>query len=179
MVRTTRILCLLVIFFFGPVAYSASTVQLKAGDVAPDFLGRDLEGNDIRLASYAGKVVVVSFFASWCAPCRKELPMLEKLQRAGADKGLQVIAVNWKEERQVFRQLVKLNPDYQLKFVSDARGKAGNAYGVKAIPYMFLIGKDGKIASVTLGYGESVIDKLIPTLNEAMNASAADPAPGN
>src|SRR5262245_14870088 len=73
---------------------------LNAGDMDPDLVGRDIHNHAVRLTSFRDKVVVVSFFATWCEPCRKELPMLEALQRVGADKGLQVIAVNWKEDRE-------------------------------------------------------------------------------
>ena len=149
----------------------AKDVELKAGDAAPDLLGKDVEGKEVRLAEYAGKVVVVSFFATWCGPCQKELPMLESLQRAGANKGLQVIAVDWQEEGRVFRQLVKKNPEYQIKFVSDHRGSSGRSYGVRAIPHMFLIDKNGRIAFVNVGYGESVIDALVPEVNRALLAN--------
>jgi thiol-disulfide isomerase/thioredoxin len=153
-------------------AFAVERPKLQVGVAAPDLLGRDIEGKQVRLSSYRDKVVIVSFFASWCEPCRKELPVLEKLQRAGASKGLQVIAIDWEEETQSFRRLVKQNPTYQLRFVSDALGGVGSAYGVKAIPYMFLIGKDGRIAFVNLGYGESIIDKLIPEVNAALNANS-------
>lgn len=170
MATTSRLVYIGASFLFAVQSLAAANVEIKVGDPAPDFLGRDIDGKEIRLTSYKDKIIVVSFFASWCEPCRKELPMLENLQRAGADQGLQVIAVNWKEDKQVFRQLVKLNPDYQLKFVADPRGGTANKYGVKAIPHMFLIGRDGKVSFVNLGYGESVIDRLIPEVNKALNA---------
>ena len=164
---------LTLICLFGVQAFAAEKPQLlEAGDMAPDLVGRDINNNVVRLTSLRDKVVVVSFFASWCEPCRRELPMLEQLQRAGAEKGLQVIAVNWKEDRAVFRALVRANPGYQLKFVSDASGLVGSAYGVKAIPHMFLVGKDGRISFVNIGYGSSVIDRLLPKVNEALNGGA-------
>lgn len=148
--------------------------------MAPDLVGRDINNNAVRLTSLRGKVVVVSFFASWCEPCRKELPMLENLQRAAADKGLQVIAVNWKEDKAVFRALVKVNPQYQLKFLSDESGRIGATYGVKAIPHMFLVDRDGKISFVNVGYGSSVIDRLLPKVNEALTtATTPEPAPAS
>lgn len=65
---------------------------------------------------------------------------------------------------------MKLNSGYQLKFVADPRGGTANKYGVKAIPHMFLVGTDGKVSFVNLGYGESVIDRLIPEVNKALAA---------
>lgn len=170
--KSVRFLVALVIVGASlPPAFAAERPKLQVGVAAPDFLGRDTQGKQVRLSSYRDKVVIVSFFASWCEPCRKELPILENLQRAGASKGLQVIAIDLKEDTQLFRRLVKQNPTYQLRFVSDAPGGVASAYGVKAIPYMFLIGKDGKIAFVNLGYGESIVDKLIPEVNAALNAN--------
>lgn len=97
MTATSRLVCIGAFFLFAVQALAAGNVEIKAGDMAPDSLGRDIDGNEIRLSDYKDKIVIVSFFASWCEPCRKELPMLESLQRAGADRGLQVIAVNWKD----------------------------------------------------------------------------------
>lgn len=176
MKTTGHLLRITAAFLFAARSLAASDAELKVGDAAPDFLGRDVQGQEIRLTSYAGKVIIVSFFASWCAPCRQELPMLESLQRSGADKGVQVIAVDWKEDKQIFRKLVKLNPGYQLKFVSDPRGGAGNRYGVKAIPHMFLIGRDGKVVFANVGYGKSVIDRLVPEVNRVLNMQAGAPA---
>jgi len=62
--------------------------------------------------------------------------------------------------------------DTILRFVSDEPGGVASAYGVKAIPYMFLVGKEGKISFVNLGYGESIIDRLIPEVNAALNATS-------
>jgi thiol-disulfide isomerase/thioredoxin len=172
-----RLLAALVIGGSFPVpAFAKEPPTPQVGDAAPDLLGRDVEGKEVRLSGFRDKVVVVSFFASWCEPCREELPILESLQRAGASKGLQVIAVDSKEDPQVYRSLVKRNPAYQLRFVSDARGGVSNAYGVKAIPHMFLIGKDGKISFVNVGYGKSVINKLIPEVNAVLNVNVAAPA---
>lgn len=151
---------------------------LKVGDEAPDFLGRDIHGKSIRLADYRGKVVIVSFWASWCEPCRKELPVLEKVQRAVSPHGLQVLAVNWKEDRDVFRRITKALAEYQLTLLSDSNGRVGDTYGVNAIPHMLLIGKDGRINFINIGYGESVLDEVVDEINKALavNFSAAPEA---
>jgi thiol-disulfide isomerase/thioredoxin len=163
---------------FAAHPLSSEAADLKVGDVAPDILGKDIKGDKIRVTSYPGKVLVISFWASWCGPCRKELPMLEQLQRVGADKGLQVVAINWREEPSAFKSIVKHLGEFQLKLVSDSSGKVGSLYGVKGVPHMLLIGKDGKIAMVQIGYGESVIDRLIPAVNEALvHKEAPKPEP--
>jgi len=149
-------------------AVARNAVQIKVGDTPPELLGKDVDGREVRLSDYRGKVVVMSFWATWCPPCRKELPILERLQEVGSDRGLQVIAVNWEEEGATFRRAVKILSSFQLKFVSDTSGKVGKSYGVNAIPTMLLIDKDGKVAFMTIGYGESVINSLVPAVNKAL-----------
>ena len=149
---------------------------LQVGDMAPDYVGRDGQGKAVHLSDYRGKVVVLSFWATWCGPCLKELPVLEKVQRAAAPHGLQVLAVNWKEESRLFRKIRSTLAEYQLTLVSDESGRAGASYGVTAIPHMLLVGKDGRITFINIGYGESVLDKVVDEINKALAANfAAEP----
>jgi thiol-disulfide isomerase/thioredoxin len=72
---------------------SGSTVAApKAGESAPDFAGQTYDGQTISLSEYTGKVVVLSFWASWCGPCQKELPMLEGIQQTAGKERVQVVA---------------------------------------------------------------------------------------
>lgn len=165
---------------FAAIALAASIVhaekKLAVGDEPPDTLGVDVGGKRIKLSDYRGKVVVVSFWASWCGPCKKELPILENLQRAASKYGLEVFAVNWKEDRQVIRTFRRKAPDLQMHLVSDASGLAGKSYGVTGIPHMLIIGKDGRIQFVNIGYGESVIDEIVIEVNKALAQGGAQPA---
>src|SRR5690242_3441241 len=80
--------------------------KLAPGDVAPPYLGTNLAGDDIKTTDFAGKILVVTFWASWCGPCQKELPMLEGIQRvAGVDK-VRVVAINI-EDRDTYRTLAR------------------------------------------------------------------------
>jgi thiol-disulfide isomerase/thioredoxin len=150
--------------------------SLKAGDVPPDSLGKAYTGEKIKLSDYHGKVVVISFWASWCGPCRKELPVLARIQEKATTSKLQVLAVNFGEDYYRYREIVKaLKPALQeapMKLISDENKYYGNQYGVKGIPHMVLIGRDGRIAAVHEGYGEGEIPVLVDELNKLL----AEPA---
>lgn len=149
-----------------------------AGDRAPDNLGRTLGGEVPKLADYAGKVVVLSFWASWCGYCLKEMPILENLQRAGKGN-LQVIAVN-QQSRDEFRAIERqMRTAMTIKLTYDPDETGAAAYGVKGIPHLVIIGRDGKIVMVQRGYGEAALPGIVDAINLAIRtpAPAAAPAP--
>ena len=138
-----------------------------AGDVPPSALGRDLEGQPVSVGDYAGKVVVVTFWATWCPYCLKELPILERAEIAlGSDK-LQVIAVNT-ESRDVFRTAARALSAQHMRLAHDAGKEASIAYGVHGIPHMVIIGRSGRIVSVWRGYDESSLDRIVADINRAL-----------
>ncbi len=140
----------------------------KAGDVAPDEIGKTLDGGKVRLADHSGKVVVVSFWATWCAPCLKELPILEGIQKlAGKQHKVQVIAVNT-EDRDTFRHVTRVLKDFTFSMAYDP-GKSGQtAYGVNGVPHLVIIGRDGVILRVYRGYGEETLDSIAADINLAI-----------
>ena len=141
------------------------------GDLAPDDFGKTLSGEVPKLADYAGKVVVLSFWASWCGYCLKELPILENLQRAGKGK-LQVIAVN-QQKRDEFRDIERqLRTALTIKLTYDPDETGAEAYGVNGIPHLVIIGRDGKIIKVQRGYGESALPGIVDAINLAMRTPA-------
>ena len=158
--------------FFVPTMPCLAAAEV--GSAAPDVtLGMTSSGNPVKVSDYAGKVVVVSFWASWCSPCRKELPILEGLQIEGKGN-IQVVAVNI-ENRDVFRKASKLLGDLHLLLVNDRNDRSQGAYGVKAIPHMVIIGKDGRILSMHKGYGEESLTPIVEEINRALAVTAASP----
>ena len=172
--RPTLLACLTAFSLAASVAHAEK--KLAVGDEPPDVLGTDVGGKRVKLSDYPGKILVVSFWASWCGPCKKELPILENLQRAASKYGVEVLAVNWKEDRQVIRTFKKMSPALQMHLVSDASGLVGKSYGVTAIPHMLLIGRDGRIQFVNIGYGDSVIDSIVTEVNKALAKGGTPPA---
>ena len=149
------------------LAATPSFARPVAGDVAPDVAGYTADGHRVSLADYAGKVVVLSFWASWCAPCRKELPILEGIARTAGPDRVEVVAVNI-EGADVYRRLSPKMSALMLLVASDASHDAQTAYGVNGIPHMVIIGKDGKIFRVHRGYSDAGVDEAIDDLNRAL-----------
>jgi thiol-disulfide isomerase/thioredoxin len=149
--------------------------MLKVGDVPPDGLLWSSSGERVKLSDYRGKVVIISFWASWCGPCRKELPILVGIQKQ-AMNSLKVFSINYREStsryHEILRALKDALKDVPVTFVSDSDGVLGAKYGVKGIPHMVIIGRDGRITAVHEGYGE---DMLRPLVDE-INAQLAQPA---
>jgi thiol-disulfide isomerase/thioredoxin len=169
MIRHLRGLAfVLACFAIAPAALAADEPQPGAGEVAPQPLGVTRGGDAVEAAQFKGKVLVVTFWASWCAPCLRELPMLEGLQRTVPDR-LQVVAVNI-EERDQFRRVYAKLPALTLKVSHDANKGAANAYGVKGIPHMLIVGRDGVIVRKHVGYGEDSLDHIVQDVNLALQA---------
>ena len=140
-----------------------TSAKLKPGDVPPKSLGFTRSSDEIETTQFAGRVMVVTFWASWCAPCRNELVMLEKLQAVAKDR-LKVVAVNI-EPRDVFRRVVRALPDFKVTLTNDPEKHRADLYGVGGIPHMVIIGKDGKIVAVHHGYSDRALDGLLVEIN--------------
>lgn len=131
------------------------------GEVPPDVLGRARDGSDQTVGMHRGKVVIVTFWASWCGPCRKELPILGKFQRIVGRDHLEVIAVNVKEPLRDYESVIRGNQDIDVTWVHDANGITSKRYGVDALPNMFIIDREGRIAHVHRGYNDASIQTFV------------------
>ena len=168
-----------IVLAFSVLGQAAATAAHppEAGDKAPGFLGLTLDGHRVSLGAYLGKVVVVSFWATWCPPCREELPILENIQKAGKG-GIQVIAINT-ESREVFRSAAKIMATYHLLLTNDDDKRGFTAYGARGLPHLVVIGRDGRIVSVHSGYGRGEIPDLAGEINRALAAPLADAPPAS
>ncbi len=166
-------LCAFTLVLVVPPAL-AKTI-LAAGDTPLPWLGLNLDGQPINTTQFTGKVLVITFWASWCGPCKRELPILEGLQLAGKGR-IQVVAINT-EERDQFRKLAKILSSLTLIMSHDYGHRAAEAYGVNGIPHMVMIGRDGKILSVHRGYGEGSLDDIVAEINAALGVPEAAAVP--
>jgi thiol-disulfide isomerase/thioredoxin len=158
-------------------AVTSAHAMPEKGDKAPQLLGTTLEGDAVQVDQFRGKVLVVTFWASWCGPCMKELPMLESMQRVAGKEHLQVVAVNI-EDRDVFRKIARKLQAFELSVVHDDRKRGSEAYGVHGIPHMVIVGRDGTILKVNRGYNEESLDGILKEINAALASrpkSAASP----
>nr|WP_197414728.1 TlpA disulfide reductase family protein [Lysobacter enzymogenes] len=150
----------------------AASAAPALGDPAPDFLGLDRSGRPVKVSDYRGKPVVISFWAGWCAPCRRELPMLSTLQRSVGREHLQVIAVNLNEPRHDYEEFLRLNPDLDLDFIRDP-GSAARYYGVRTVPNLFVVDRDGKLVQAHRGYSQEKIEQFVRELAPLLPPRAA------
>ncbi|HLK69732.1 MAG TPA: redoxin family protein [Bryobacteraceae bacterium] len=132
------------------------------GKDAPAFDIKGVDGKSYSLAALKGKPVLLDFWATWCGPCRKSSPIVEKLYREYKERGLTIIGVDVGEERSVVEAFLKKNP---MAYPSALSGDSGiqEAYKVKAYPTFVLIGSDGKVAAEEIGFSsEDVLRGMLP-----------------
>ena len=145
----------------------ASESPVVIGSEAPDYLGKSYEGDAFLASAYRGKVVVATFWASWCGPCQRELPLLEGIQKFFGEDKVKVVAISI-ENKNKFRQIGKAAQSLALKFVHDADRKVYERYGVNGVPHLVVIGKDGKIKLKYVGYSESEVEQVVAKIRQAI-----------
>lgn len=141
-------------------ALASAAPRPRPGELPPDALGVDMDGDPVSVSQHRGKVVIVTFWASWCGPCRRELPMLAHIQRTVGREYLEVIAVNYKEHRKDFLEVIRANRDLELTYVHD-KGPVSDRYGVTRLPNMFIVDREGRVAHTHIGYGEETFRQMI------------------
>jgi peroxiredoxin len=131
---------------------AAGAAGLKAwdGGATPPLELQDLQGRVQRLADYRGKVVLVHFWATWCGPCREELPSIEKLRTGMAGRAFEVLAVDVDEPKSRVRNFLQEMP-LGLPLLLDTGAHTARAWKVRIVPASYLVGPDGRIRYVHQG----------------------------
>jgi thiol-disulfide isomerase/thioredoxin len=127
--------------------------NLTAGAVFPDFSEQDLDGKPLSVAALKGKVVLVDFWATWCGPCRAELPNVIATYQKHHAEGFEIIGVSLDEDRDKLTSFLKQQSGMTWPQFFDGKGwsnKLGVKYGVDSIPFDILVGTDGKIIGTSL-----------------------------
>jgi peroxiredoxin len=121
---------------------------VNSGDQAPDFVLTDVNGNEVRLSDYKGKGVFLNFWGTWCKPCEREMPYMERQYKEYKKQGVEILAVNVGESNiavQDFRDKYRLTFSIPL----DKNRDVTRAYGIGPIPTTLTIDKNGKVIEKT------------------------------
>jgi cytochrome c biogenesis protein CcmG/thiol:disulfide interchange protein DsbE len=135
------------LFAFSPPAGSRKTELFElalVGNPAPAFTLTSVDGKSYSLENLRGKVILLNFWATWCVPCRLEMPLFEELHRAGVDKGLVVLGINSEGPQIALRFLEEQG--YTFPTLADAGDVVARAFGVELIPTTVGIDKTGRVA---------------------------------
>ena len=139
--------------FAAVLFFTAGCTQggaVEAGNDAPGFSLPGIDGNTVSLSDFKGKVIILDFFASWCPPCRQEIPDFIELQKAYSDKGFSMIGVALVSAKEAKDFAGQIGINYPV-LVDD--GKVSNVYGpIRSIPTTFILDKTGKIAKLYIGF---------------------------
>jgi len=133
-----------------PGGQQGATVGINVGQIAPDFTLADLDGNEISLSDFRGKAVFINFWATWCPPCRAEMPEIESVYQDYKDKGAVVIGVDIRETEELVREFIQRG-GYHWTFILDSTGVVAADYNIQAIPTSFFIDREGVIRAVNIG----------------------------
>jgi len=130
---------------------TGSVLALDVGGPAPDFTLKSRSGENIKLSEQRGDVVMINFWASWCAPCRQEMPLLEELHDRYADLGFTLLGVNVEEDSSAALGLLKEIP-VTFPVLFDSRNDVSKRYNVVAMPTTVILDRDGTVRYVHKGY---------------------------
>ena len=125
---------------------------LAVGDLAPDFELMTMDGQTVRLSDYRGQRVFVNFWATWCPPCRAEMPDMQQLYEE-QDVPVEILAVNLTASEKSEEDIAAFVEDFGLSFpiLMDTNSETANTYKVKAVPASYMIDTTGRIAFVAPG----------------------------
>lgn len=116
---------------------------VKVGDEAPNFQLRDLAGNMVSLSQLRGKVVLVNFWATWCGPCRIEMPAMEQLYRSFSRKDFEILAVSTDPQGAAVTRPFQQEMGFTFPILHDAEYRIGLMYGARSLPMTFMVDRNG------------------------------------
>ena len=145
----------------------SSFSSLQPEQIAPDFSGKDQFGKTLSLSELKGKIILLNFWATWCGPCRHELPYIQKIWERHHNEGLVVIGINLDHDPEKFREFAE-KESFSYSQINDEDREIEKSYDVHAIPACFLINEQGKIIGANVGG-----TLLVRYVGQVMNAYLA------
>jgi peroxiredoxin len=129
----------------------AGRSAVKLGELAPNFQLRDLDGHLVALSDMRGKVVLLNFWATWCGPCRVEMPAMEKLYRTFLRKDFEILAVSTDAQGEVVTRPFQQENRLTFPILHDADYIVGLTYGARTLPMTFMVDREGVIRHQIFG----------------------------
>lgn len=156
----------LLITLFAATSLASSGME---GQPAPDFALKSSTGENLRLSEFRGDVVMINFWATWCGPCRQEMPLLDELHNRYERVGFNLLGVNIDDDsRRAMQMIDELGVDFPVLF--DARKEVSELYDVETMPVTVLVDREGTVRYVHLGYKpgdeDTYLDKVRSLLRE-------------
>ncbi len=159
---TSLLGAILVIFTVSTLA--ASSLQ---GQVAPDFVLRSATGENLRLSEYRGDVVLINFWATWCGPCRQEMPLLDDLYGRYQRVGFNLLGVNIDEDsRRAMQMVQELGVNFPVLF--DENKEVSKLYDVEAMPVTILVDREGIVRHIHHGYKPGYEEKYLTEIRSLL-----------
>ncbi|UCE51408.1 MAG: TlpA family protein disulfide reductase [Desulfobacterales bacterium] len=147
-----------------------SIVRFDEKVKAQNFILKDLNGSEVSLEDYRGKIILINFWATWCLPCRIEMPSMEKLYTRFKNDGFTILAIDMQEDAdsvKAFKEKYKLN----FPILLDSDGSVGQYYGVISIPTTYLVDREGYIIAGALGARDWAAENAFMLINQLLQVS--------
>jgi len=152
---------------FSVFAASSLAGSGLTGQVAPDFVLKSSSGENLRLSEYRGDVVMVNFWATWCGPCRQEMPLLDELYSRYQRVGFSLLGVNIDDDsRKAMNMIAELGVSFPVLF--DSRKEVSKPYEVDAMPVTVIIDREGNVRHVHHGYKPGYEDQYLDEIRSLL-----------
>lgn len=162
--RTKSYVTCLIVILSAVLSLSVNANEM-IGKPAPDFTLKSMAGKNTNLVEQRGNIIVLNFWASWCGPCRKEMPILQKFHDKYTDLGVQVWGVNVEQENQAGRDFIK-GIDVNFPIFFDESNTLSASYQVEAMPTTVIVDRNGAIRYVFRGYKDGYEKKYAKAIKK-------------
>ena len=154
-------------FVFSVIAATSLAASGLTGQPAPDFALKSSSGENLRLSEYRGDVVMINFWATWCGPCRQEMPLLDELYSRYERVGFNLLGVNIDDDsRKAMNMVAELGVNFPVLF--DARKEVSKLYAVDAMPVTVLVDREGTVRHVHQGYKPGYEDMYLDQIRSLL-----------
>jgi peroxiredoxin len=151
-------------------APQAAELKVWKGGPAPALALKDLDGRAHRLGDYKGRVVLINFWATWCAPCRDEMPSIQRLKEKLGGQPFVVLAINLDEpESRIRKFLSEMKVDFTI--LLDPERRVAKAWDARILPASFIVGGDGRVRYTLVGEIEWDHEHVVARISELLPAS--------